>query len=129
MSPEEQLNELVRRMNAKDLAGTLELIADDAVYFWSNGASLVGKAAIAEGLRRNFQDIRNDTFETLDVTWILRLENVAACIYEFRWTGDIDGRPAGGGGRGSSMLRKINDDWRIVHEHLSAGAWKPVTAI
>jgi len=26
-------------MNAKDLAGTMELIADDAVYFWSNGAA------------------------------------------------------------------------------------------
>ena len=50
MTPEEYNQELYRRMNAKDLDGTLELIADDAVYFWSNGSSMFGKAAIAEEL-------------------------------------------------------------------------------
>jgi len=33
VTPAEYKHELVRRMNDKDLDGTLELIADDAVYF------------------------------------------------------------------------------------------------
>ena len=113
-------------MNAKDLEGTLELIADDAIYFWSNGSALFGKAAIAEGLRRNFAGIQNDTYETLDVTWLIESDDVAACVYRFRWTGEIDGRPAEGAGRGTTILRRIDGDWRTVQEHLSAGAWKPV---
>jgi len=33
-------------MAAEDLAGTLELIADDAVDFWSNGTAMFGNDAI-----------------------------------------------------------------------------------
>lgn len=128
MTPEEYNQELYRRMNAKDLDGTLELIADDAVYFWSNGSSMFGKAAIAEGLKRNFDVIQNDTFETLDVTWIVKSDDLAACVYQFRWTGEIEGKAVAGGGRGSSVLRRVHGQWRTVHEHLSAGAWKPIDA-
>ena len=115
-------------MNAKDLDGTLELIADDAVYFWSNGSSMFGKAAIAEGLKRNFDVIQKDTYETLDVTWIVNSDDLAACVYQFRWTGEIEGKAVAGGGRGSSVLRRVHGQWRTVHEHLSAGAWKPIDA-
>ena len=128
MTPEEYNQELYRRMNAKDLDGTLELIADDAVYFWSNGSSMFGKAAIAEGLKRNFDVIQNDTYETSDVTWIVKSDDLAACVYQFRWTGEIEGKAVAGGGRGSSVLRRVHGQWRTVHEHLSAGAWKPIDA-
>ncbi|MCC6386721.1 MAG: nuclear transport factor 2 family protein [Dehalococcoidia bacterium] len=124
-TPEQHRKELARRMAAKDLDGTLQLIADDAVYFWSNGAAMFGKAAIAEGLRQNFDSIQDDTFETFDVTWLARSGDIAVCIYRFRWTGEIDGRPAGGHGRGSSALRKVDGQWRTVLEHLSAGERAP----
>jgi uncharacterized protein (TIGR02246 family) len=128
MTPDEHRQELERRLRAKDLQGTLELIADDAVYFWSNGVALFGKEAIAEGLRQNWEGIQDDTYETRDVTWVTQAEDAAACIYEFRWTGKIDGRTVGGRGRGSSVLRRIDGEWRVALEHLSAGAWKPSTA-
>ena len=127
MTPEEHRNELARRMGAKDLDGSLELIADDAVYLWSNGDAMIGKAAIAEGLQQNWQGIQNDTYHTTDVTWIVRSDDVAACVYRFAWTGDVDGKAVGGSGRGSEILRKINGEWRTVLEHLSAGEWKPAT--
>lgn len=58
MTPNENKHELVLRMRARELAGTLELIADDAVYFWSDGSAMFGKDAIAEGLKRNFAAIQ-----------------------------------------------------------------------
>jgi ketosteroid isomerase-like protein len=125
MTPDEHRQELARRMSAQDLEGALALIADDAVYLWSNGAALVGKDAIAEGLRGNFAAIKNDTYETLDVTWLLRSEDAAVCVYRFRWTGEVDGKQVGGQGRGSSLLRRLDGQWRTVLEHLSTGAWKP----
>jgi ketosteroid isomerase-like protein len=125
MTPDELRRELERRMRAQDLDATLELIADDAVYFWSNGVALFGKAAIAEGLKQNFSAIQFDTYETLDLTWMAHSEDAAACIYAFRWTGEIDGKAVGGGGRGSTVLRKVDGEWRVAVEHLSAGGWKP----
>ena len=111
-------------MNAKDLPGTLELIADDAVYFWSNGSAMFGKAAIAEGLKANFDGIHNDTYETLDVTWLVETEETAVCVFRFQWSGEIGGKPASGQGRGASVLKRVNGEWRVVHENLSQGRWR-----
>ena len=116
--------ELVRRMNAKDLHGTMELIADDAVYFWSNGAALFGKPAITEAMRSNFDGIQTDTYETLDMTWLVDTPEVAVCVFRFRWKGEIGGAPVAGRGRGTSVLKRIDGAWRTVHENLGEGAWK-----
>jgi ketosteroid isomerase-like protein len=115
---------LVAAMNAKDLEATLERIADDAVYFWSNGSAYFGKAQIAAAMKRNFEAIDNDTYRKIDVTWLARSDTVAACAFKFEWTGEIDGKAVSGKGRGTSVLRRDGDHWRVVHEHLSAGEWK-----
>jgi uncharacterized protein (TIGR02246 family) len=125
MTPAEVKAELIRRMAAKDLDGTLDLIADDAVYFWSNGAAMFGKDAIAAGLKDNFANIANDTYEISDVKWLVESRDVAACVFRFTWTGEIGGQPAAGQGRGASVLRCENGQWQIVHENLSSGAWSP----
>ena len=125
MTTNEYKRELVMRMRAKDLAGTLELIADDAVYFWSDGSAMFGKDAIAEGLKRNFVTIENDTYDVFDLTWLVESDDIAACVYRFEWTGEVNGASAKGSGRGASVLRRIDGEWRTVHENLSRGAWKP----
>jgi ketosteroid isomerase-like protein len=124
MTPADLKTELIRRMRAKDLRGTLDLIADDAVYFWSDGSAMFGKDAIAEGLKANFAGIENDTYDISDVTWLIASADAAACVFMFTWTGDIDGRPASGRGRGASVLRRTEAGWQVVHENLSSGAWK-----
>jgi uncharacterized protein (TIGR02246 family) len=123
-SPSDYKRELIQRMRQKDLDGTLELIADDAVYFWSNGSAMFGKTAIAHAMKINFETIRNDTYDVLDVQWLVDSDDIAVCIYRFRWTGEIEGKSASGQGRGASVLRRIDGKWRTIHENLSQGAWK-----
>ena len=86
---------------------------------------MFGKPAIAEGLKRNFAGIRNDAYEVLDVTWMMESDEAAACVFMFQWSGEIDGKPASGRGRGASILRRVGGEWRTIYEHLSGGAWKP----
>jgi uncharacterized protein (TIGR02246 family) len=117
--------EMVRRMNAKDLAATMELIAEDAVYFWSNGSAMFGKPAIAEAMRANFDGIADDTYDVADVTWLAETDDVAACVFSFHWTGRVDGKDVSGRGRGATVLKRVAGEWRIVHEHLSQGQWRP----
>ena len=124
LSPAEVKAELIKRMGSKDLSGTLELIADDAVYFWSNGTAMFGKNAIAEGLNANFRSIERDTFDVHDVTWLVESADAAACVFRFEWTGVIDGNAARGRGRGASVFRRGPMGWQVVHENLSNGAWK-----
>lgn len=121
MSPTEFMRAYEAATNTHDLEGTLALIADDAVYLFSDESSHVGKAAIRAALRANFDAISNETYRIHDLRWLAASDEVAACIYSFDWSGEIDGKPAGGAGRGTSVLRRVAGDWRVVHEHLSHG--------
>jgi ketosteroid isomerase-like protein len=45
--------------------------------------------------------------------------DVAAYLFDFDWSGRIDGRPASGNGRGTCVLRRHNGTgWRLLIEHL-----------
>lgn len=123
-TPSEYKQELLRRMNAKDLAGTMELIADDAVYFWSNGAAMFGKAEIERAMKANFEAIKDDVYEVKDLIWVIDGSDAAVAVFRFEWAGEVDGAPASGRGRGASVLKRIDGQWRTVHEHLSAGRWR-----
>ena len=119
-----RLNALCSSTAAHDLDATLNLIADDAIYLFSNRTSHIGKAAIREVLIANFESIRSEAYKIRNLQWLVISKEVAACVYEFAWSGEIDDKPASGGGRGTSILRCIDGDWLVVHEHLSPGPLK-----
>jgi uncharacterized protein (TIGR02246 family) len=121
MSPTEFMRGYEAATNAHDLDATLALVADDAVYLFSDESSHIGKAAIGDALRANFGAISNETYRIADLRWLAVSDEVAACVYRFEWSGEIDGKPAAGSGRGTSVLRRIDGSWRVAHEHLSRG--------
>jgi len=124
MSARDVIDELVAAMKAKDLDATMDRIAEDAIYFWSNGSAHFGKPAIATAMQVNFDSIAHDDYRKIDVTWLVQSEDIAVCVFKFEWTGEIDGTAASGEGRGTLVLRRDDGPWRVVHEHLSAGQWK-----
>jgi uncharacterized protein (TIGR02246 family) len=121
MSPTEFMRAYEAATNAHDLDATLALIADDAVYLFSDQSSHIGKEAIGKALRANFAAIRNETYSIGEPRWLALSDDVAACVYTFDWSGEVDGGPAAGSGRGTSVLRRIDGNWRVAHEHLSRG--------
>jgi len=116
------MGEYAARAAAHDLDGMLALIADDAVYWFSNESTHVGKLAVAEAIRINFETITDETYELDDLRWIATSDDVAVCTYAFKWTGTIGGHQVGGAGRGTNVLRRDGEQWLVVHEHLSKGA-------
>jgi len=104
---------------------TLRLIDENAVYWFSDGTSHIGKAAVERAIRRNFEAIKDETYKMTDVVWVAQSDDVAACIYRFDWSGTIRGAPASGWGRGTSVLARKGDSWVVVHEHLSKGESAP----
>jgi uncharacterized protein (TIGR02246 family) len=108
-----------------DLDAAMALLTNDAVFFYSNGSAHFGKSAIRSAIKANFDTIKDDTYATHDHIWIAQSDSAAACMYRFAWTGTMDGKSVGGRGRGTTVLRRETDGWRIVHEHLSQGRWMP----
>lgn len=110
-----------RATDDHDLSAVLSMIAEDAVYFFSDESVHVGKEAIERVLRRNFAAIREETYAVDNVRWLARSRETAVCVYDYRWSGVIQGQPASGSGRGTTVLRRSDEDWKVVHEHLSKG--------
>jgi len=106
---------------AHDLEATLALIHPDAVYWFSNESSHVGKHAVGQAIRANFDSIADGTYRIDQLRWVARTDDVAVCVYRFTWTGTIDGREVGGAGRGTNVLRRSGSTWLVIHEHLSRG--------
>jgi uncharacterized protein (TIGR02246 family) len=121
MSPSEFLSCYETATGSQDLEGTLNLIAEDAVFLFSNGTTHLGKPAIRQALAANFATIKDEIYRLSDVHWLATSDNIAACVYNFNWSGIIDGEPACGHGRGTSVIRKDKNEWLVAHEHLSAG--------
>ncbi|HEX6384718.1 MAG TPA: nuclear transport factor 2 family protein, partial [Anaerolineae bacterium] len=94
-----------------------DLIHEEAVFIFSEG-TFRGKAEIAQAFEKTFQSIQNEKYRIRDPEWLVITDDVAACIYEFRWQGIVNGQEMSGGGRGTTILQKTNKGWQIVHEHL-----------
>ena len=110
-----------RATNSHDIEATLALIDEGAIYFFSDESVHIGKPAIEKVLRRNFNSIEEETYSLDNLTWLVKSEKVAACIYDYSWTGLIKGEPAAGSGRGTTILHQGEGGWKVIHEHLSRG--------
>jgi len=121
MSPTDFLRRYEAATCAHDLEGTLSLIADDAIYLFSDQTSHLGKKAISKVLASNFETIKDETYKLDNLHWVAASDEMAVCVYQYHWSGLIDGRPASGNGRGTSAICKVRGVWQVVHEHLSSG--------
>jgi ketosteroid isomerase-like protein len=120
VTPEECLAEYERLSSLRDFGPLSELIAPDAVYFFNDG-SYFGIDEIRKAIEATWAWNPDDESYTLsDIAWFARGDDFAACTYKFRWAGVVKGCPFESFGRGTAVLRRDGERWRIVHEHLSA---------
>jgi ketosteroid isomerase-like protein len=111
----------------KDMDAALTLLTDDVVFFYSNGSVIVGKDAFAAAMTANWNMVSDYKYSTLESKWIAQSETAASVIYSFAWSGIAQGKEVSGSGRGTRVFSNDGTGWRIAHEHLSTGQWKPQT--
>jgi len=92
-------------------------VATDAVFIFTED-TFIGHAAAKAAFEKTFKLIENEVFSLHDIVWTVVTEDVATCHYEFRWKGLISGQESSGGGRGTTILRKVDGRWLVAHEHL-----------
>ncbi|MEM7260842.1 MAG: DUF4440 domain-containing protein [Planctomycetota bacterium] len=107
-----------------DLDALRAMVAPDAVYFFSNGGVHRGRDEVIAAIERNFGAIEAESYEVMNLDWLVDVGESAAAVFDYRWSGKIAGEPASGSGRGSCVLRWSGDDWTVVQEHLSAGCYR-----
>lgn len=102
-SHEEALEALLRATNTHDFSLVAPLIAEDALYYFSD-ATVVGRAQVGEYFRKTWETIRDEEYWAEDIVWQGVTENLAVATYRFRWRGRIDGAVAQGSGRGTNVF-------------------------
>lgn len=117
-TPEAVMAAYADLINRHDFSLLVPLIDPDAVFWFSSG-SFARIAAIRGAFERTWQRLENETYWLEDLTWIGRGDISASCIYQFHWRALIDGKDAEGTGRGTTVLARRAESWRIIHEHLS----------
>lgn len=104
--------------NSGDFSAVIEMLSEDAVYWFSDG-SYRGPKQIRRAFERTWSTIHDEVYTIGDIEWMCESEDCAVCIYAFSSTGRIDEKLTSFKGRGTNVLRKSDRGWKIVHEHLS----------
>ncbi|MFN0077351.1 MAG: YybH family protein [Prosthecobacter sp.] len=111
------LDSYVEKLNTHSWDQIAPYVTEDVVFIFTED-TFVGKAAAKASFEKTFKLIQNEVFSLHNISWTAVTESMASCRYEFRWKGMIEGQEASGGGRGTSILRRVDGRWLIAHEHL-----------
>jgi len=111
-----------KALGSQDWQCVAPLIMDDACVIFSNGALHKGKDAIRAAYEHNFKVIVNEEYRIENVHWLIRTPTTAAYMFDFFWTGLIDGSEVSGSGRGTAVLKWSGDRWHLLAEQLGPKA-------
>lgn len=118
MHPEKTLKQYEAEINLHDFEKLIPIISSDAI-FWFNDGSFYGLEQIRQAFEETWRKFPLEKYWLENLKWSVYSTNAAACTYHFRWRTVIENRLVEGGGRGTTILRREMDIWKIVHEHLS----------
>jgi ketosteroid isomerase-like protein len=118
-SPETVMARYAELINRHDFTLLVPLIHPEASFWFSSGTH-AGIDAARAAFEATWRKLAEETYWLEDLTWIAIGDTAASCTYSFHWRATVEGQPAQGGGRGTTVLSRDDYGWRIRHEHLSA---------
>jgi ketosteroid isomerase-like protein len=121
-APDEFIPLYERALDSQSWQAVDPLVHDDACVTFSNGTVHVGKAAVQRAFEGNFAAIADERYRISNVRWVHRGSEIAVYLFDFNWSGRVGDRPASGSGRGTSVLHRDDDGWRLLVEHLGPAA-------
>ena len=121
MTPQDLLQAYEQALASQEWKHVEPLMHEDVCVTFSSG-TFKGKEQVRKAFERNFSAIQDEEYAIDDLHWAFAGQESAVCLYTFRWQGLINGQPASGGGRGTSVLVREGGRWQIVAEHLGPHA-------
>lgn len=122
MSAKDFVKQYEAALGTQDWTKVAPLISDRATVVFSNGSMHVGKDAIRTAYEYNFTTIKNEEYRVENTHWLLETPDSAAYMFDFHWTGLIEGRKASGSGRGTAVLVRESKRWVLIGEQLGRKA-------
>ena len=118
MQPEDFIHAYEQALASQDWGQVEPLMHARACVTFSNGTVHKGKSEVQKAFEHNFLLIQDENYSMTNVYWVLKNTETAVYLFEFRWSGIINGKSARGAGRGTSVLIRQGDIWQLLIEHL-----------
>lgn len=122
MSVEDFISAYEKALATQDWNNVQSLIHQDACVTFSNGMVHKGKAAIKTTYEHNFSIIKSEVYSITNIHWVKKTREMAVYLFDFKWSGIINGEKASGAGRGTTTLVNENGNWQLIAEHLGPKA-------
>jgi ketosteroid isomerase-like protein len=109
----------IRATNSHDFKNVRRFLSEDAVYwFQKNEYNTI--AEIEKYFTNTWNLIKDEVYRISDVKWIGESSDLATCLYKYHWEGYYKGDFINGSGNATNVFKRINGDWKLIHEHLSS---------
>ena len=118
MTAEDFIRAYEKALASQRWAAVAPLVHENACVTFSSGTVHIGKTAVRKAYEANFSAIEDEEYRIANVHWVRRGEDVSVYVFDFFWTGRIDGRDAKGAGRGTAVLVRCGSGWQLLAEHL-----------
>jgi len=118
MNPEEFIRSYETALGTQDWKVVEPLVSENVSVTFSDGTIHIGKENVQKAFERNFHTIKNEKYAIENIKWLLKDKKYAVYLFEFNWTGIINGKSVSGNGIGTSVLIKEDARWKLLTEHL-----------
>ena len=118
MIPEEFIKAYESALATQDWNRLDKLISDQIAVTFSDGTVHVGKDEVQIAFEKNFASIKSEKYTIQNVKWLRKEEPFAVYLFEFYWTGIVNGKSVSGNGIGTSVIVNEEGRWKLLTEHL-----------
>lgn len=118
MQVQQILSEYIKATNSHNFQNVSDFLAPNAIYYFMD-KKYINLDEIEEYFHNSWNLIRDEVYSISDVQWIGIDNNLASCLYVYHWEGYHNDRFVKGSGRATNIFAKFDDDWKLIHEHLS----------
>lgn len=107
-----------QKANTKNFDQVKPFIHTNAIFWFSDG-SFHGLEEIKNAFEKTWDNLKDEVYKISDLRWLVQKDSEAVCIYKFSSESTFNNKKVIFNGRGTNVLKKIDNKWLIVHEHLS----------
>jgi ketosteroid isomerase-like protein len=116
------LNHFEEIAREKNFDLVADMIHERAVFRFNDG-DFIGRPAVRAAFEKTWASSTGtsdeEKFHLSDIVVVATDTNAAAATYHWNWEGISQGKRFAVQGRGTRVLVREGERWRIVHEHLS----------
>lgn len=118
MEVQKVLESYIQATNTHNFEEVKKYLSSEAV-FWFTNKEYKSLEQIEQYFLNSWELIKDEVYSVSSVKWIGIDHNLATCLYIYHWEGFHNGKKINGYGNATNVFKRINNEWKLIHEHLS----------